>query len=193
MIIIGYPGVGKSYAAEQIPNVIDLESSIFKHLDKENANEFTVYLNSNGTAAAHWNAKLYVDLAVSLSNQGKIVCVSSHQAVIDELLERRMKYEGEIAVCYPSLSMRDDWVDQLYSRAQGVQIGLDNDEEYQKNTRALKRAVDHYEEDIEHLSHLPFIKIVLGEDTVFEGDKVNHLSDWLKAKDRAAKQIEREK
>lgn len=90
MIIIGYPGVGKSVAAEKFIQVIDFES--------HNARE-------HSTIA-------YCILAETLSKQGYIVCVSSHPDVINQLVEST----EQIYICYPSIEQKDQWVSMLRHR-----------------------------------------------------------------------------
>ena len=64
MILMGYPGVGKSTFCKKTPYAIDLESSLF-----------------------HDIFELYVDVALDLSRQNKLVMVSCHNEVYGLLLK----------------------------------------------------------------------------------------------------------
>lgn len=92
MIIIGYPGVGKSTASGSDRKFIDFDSSL---VPKEDG----------------WEVP-YVKVATQLSKDGYIVFVSSHKSV-QELL----KECGEtVVVAYPSLLLHDFWIDKLRAR-----------------------------------------------------------------------------
>ena len=93
MIIIGYPGVGKTTAAANFIQVIDFESHI---LDQKTSESITNYCK----------------LAESLSKQGYIVCVSSHSGVIDYLV----KSTEQIYICYPSKELKQSWISMLRHR-----------------------------------------------------------------------------
>ena len=92
MIIIGYPGVGKSTLSNNRSNVIDFDSSL--------------YLKQG-----YWE-DLYVQKAMELSDKGNIVCVSSHK-MVQELLK---SYRGKVVVVYPSLALHDFWINKLRER-----------------------------------------------------------------------------
>ena len=66
MIIVGYPGIGKSTLCQHRENCIDLESSCF---DKSNKKWYKDYCN----------------VAVDLHKQGNIALVSNHESVYEEL------------------------------------------------------------------------------------------------------------
>lgn len=93
MIIIGYPGVGKTTAAANFIQVIDFESHI---LDKKTPEAITNYCK----------------LAESLSKQGYIVCVSSHFDVMDYLA----KSTEQIYICYPNKDLKQSWIAMLRHR-----------------------------------------------------------------------------
>ena len=91
MIIIGYPGIGKSTLAGQ-NNYIDLESSNFWNKGKR-PDDWYIY---------------YCNIALDLSRQGYVVFVSSHEAV-----RNRLKYaitDERIICIYPSLELKDEWI-----------------------------------------------------------------------------------
>lgn len=118
MIIVGYPCIGKStYANSHWYNVIDLESSNF-------------------IKDGSW-VESYCNVAIDLSKHGYDVFVSSHDAVRKQLL--KSGYEFIFAI-YPSLSMKDKWIERLHNRYL--------DTELDKDYRAWQRAVSHYDEDV---------------------------------------------
>ena len=120
MIIIGYQGIGKSTLAKCGKDYIDLESGNF----------FVDGVRPDG-----WE-KIYAQIARHLSEQGYTVFVSSHKAVRDAL-----RYIGvPVGVCYPSVELKDAWIDKLQKRY--------DDSHLEKDYRALKNAVDRYEDNI---------------------------------------------
>lgn len=125
MIYVGYQGIGKSTICQNIDKCVDLESSNF-YVDGER--------NEN------WH-KIYVSIAEHLSNQGKIVFVSSHKAVREEMAKLGIPFK----VIYPSLELKGEWIKKLSDR-----YHLDMTE---KNYKALKFAVVNYDESISDLSN----------------------------------------
>ena len=92
MIVIGYPGVGKSTVAKRNDVYVDFDSSMFPKKDG-------------------WEEE-YVNNAIGLSKQGHIVFVSAHKKVQDLLFDC-----GErVVVVYPSLTLHDFWIDKLRDR-----------------------------------------------------------------------------
>lgn len=135
MIIIGYPGIGKSTLAGRESGCIDLESSDFKEL-------FPV---------GQWVAP-YCTMAENLAKQGFTVFVSSHEAVRSCFYFRETKDLGFI---YPSLKMRKEWIYKLLNRA--------DDTKLEKDIRAYKRAEACYLLDIKRMremaKHYPHCEI----------------------------------
>ena len=135
MIIIGYPGIGKSEASKQFIEVIDLESSF---ITKE-----------NGLLSFDGQFNGYCKLAEYLSKQGCVVCVSSH-AVVQKLLLRSTE---QIYICYPEEELKDFWIHRLRQRY--IEDSTD------KNYKALERVVEHFDEDIKAMKNSGFDKIEL--------------------------------
>ena len=96
MIIIGYPGIGKSTLAGRDHKYIDLDSSNFK---------------INGEKSEDWY-KVYCKVAEDLSRQGYIVFVSSH-SVVREALKGS---EEAVAVAYPVGALEKQWITKLGDR-----------------------------------------------------------------------------
>lgn len=120
MIIIGYPGIGKSTLAGRDHKYIDLESSNFK---------------IDGERSEDWY-KVYCKVAEDLSRQGYIVFVSCHSAVREAL-----RNSGEIvAVVFPTSSLEKEWIVKLRDRYEETNS--------YKDEMAYKRAKDHFYEDI---------------------------------------------
>ena len=102
MIVIGYPGIGKTSYVIRNVCAIDLESSCFQ---KE----------------SNW-AVSYCNVAIDLANQGFDVFVSSHDAVRKALIASGY---DELFAIYPSIDMEKQWVTRLYNRY--WETGLDKD------------------------------------------------------------------
>lgn len=119
MIIMGYPGIGKStYSRESNERVIDLESSLFNK-----------------------DYEQYVRVALDLESQGYIVFVSSHIEV-GELLKSAIKEDPDlkVGVCYPIRDLRDQWLKKLKNRYKQTQLI--------KDMRAMKHCEEYYIADI---------------------------------------------
>lgn len=126
MIIIGYPGIGKSTLAGK-DNCIDLESS-----------NFIV----NGDKIKNWD-DIYVNVAKDLSKQGFTVFVSSHGLVTNKLLNCK---DAKVVTIFPSLNLKDEWVEKLRKRC--------NQTKLEKDVRAYVRARTFYDDDIKNLMQL---------------------------------------
>ena len=126
MIIIGYPGIGKSTLAFHRMECIDLESSIFN-------------IDANGSKPDGWE-RSYCLAAIELSRQGYTVFVSSHRDVVDFL--KPLNAHDVYIVC-PSKKLKKDWLNKLRLRALTTHSA--------KDIRAYNRAESHYDEDIDYL------------------------------------------
>lgn len=133
MIVIGYQGIGKSTLAGRDNKFIDLESGNFW---------------IDGKRADDWY-KPYCKIAEHLSQQGYIVFVSSHEVVRKQLENT----EETVVVAYPSLELKNEWIEKLEERYQ--KSGLE------KDYKALMNAKDRYEENIKELSKTHFNTIRL--------------------------------
>lgn len=94
MIIIGYPGIGKSTVAKNDYRFIDLDSSPWKDIP-------------------NW-AKYYIDVAEELSSQKYYVLVSSHDVVRNRLYRSK----EPVVLCYPDPKLKGPWISKLYHRFQ---------------------------------------------------------------------------
>lgn len=110
MIIIGYPGVGKSTASNSFTEVIDF--------DFQGDYEIDYYT--------------YCMIAEGLSKAGYIVCTTSHKEVMDYFT----KSKEQVAVCYPHKDLKSFWITELRKRY--VESNdVDNDKNYKAYMRAL--------------------------------------------------------
>ena len=125
MIIIGFPGIGKSTLAYNNDKFVDLESSYFKTADVRNED---------------WVVE-YCQCAVYLSLHGFIVFISSHKVVRDYIA--KMRTNELVAYVFPSKRIGEQWIKKLEERY--MNSGLD------KDYRAFIRARDHYDDDIREL------------------------------------------
>lgn len=122
MIILGYPGIGKSAVCKNRSGWVDLESSNFN------------LKTDDGVAQ-------YCCVAMDLSDQDKTVFVSTHENV-RKFFESVPKRDF-VAVVYPKLELKEAWIKRLTARYN--KTGLI------KDRRALSRAEENYEKDIEAL------------------------------------------
>ena len=125
MIIIGFPGIGKSTLAYNNNKFVDLESSYFKPVNNRNDD---------------WVVD-YCKLAELLSKNGSIVFVSSHKAVRDYIA--KMRTDELVACVFPSERIREQWVKKLEDRYM--------DSNLDKDYRAFIRTRDHYDDYIREL------------------------------------------
>ena len=134
MIIIGYPGIGKSTLANKKNGYIDLESNNFSHNDIRPDNWYIYYCK----------------IADYLSKQGYNVFVSSHKEVRKCLKD----CTSEILICiYPSILLADKWIEKLKQRYEQSHL--------EKDYKAWKNAEDRYHENISELMMcgIPHIEI----------------------------------
>ena len=168
MIIIGYPGVGKTDASKNFAEVIDFESSVFgpkAYMKEEKIVEETNSISS-GFSKEHWIP--YVKMAEELSRQGLIVCVSSH-SFVQELL---LKSKEQIYVCYPNKDLKVEWQRMLRDRY----LNGDKEDE-EKNIKALEHVYYEFEYDIDDIMDSPFDKLELPMGTFLTNvlvDSINH-------------------
>lgn len=128
MILIGFPGVGKSTLAYHCDNVIDLESSLF---------------NIDGEKIENWVIP-YCNLARWLSHCGFTVCVSSHEEIRREL--ERKPGQRQVLI-YPSLELKDKWIDKLKVRNDAAQN--------EKTRRSYEYVRDNYESAVNSMMRQP--------------------------------------
>lgn len=132
LIMIGYPGVGKSSCAGK-ENCIDLESGNFWIGDYRAEDWYIPYCN----------------IALHLASQGYTVFTSSHRNVVDYLKSVPLPENiGKVVVFCPRGRDRKEWIDRLQKRYN--QTGLN------KDYKALMHAKEGYLEDIIELVNCGF-------------------------------------
>lgn len=120
MIIIGFPGVGKSsvanpaHTSKRFTGYIDLESSNFPKTEG-------------------WE-NVYCQVALALSQQGYDVFVSSHKQVRDYLA--MFQDVDDIIEVFPEDYMHDIWIDRLTKRY--------NSTKEEKHKKALEYMSENY-------------------------------------------------
>lgn len=129
MIVVGFPGIGKSTLASKHDHIIDLESSSFWKTDR----------NGDKTRPYDW-CVYYVQIAEHLSKQGYTVFVSSHPEVRKYLEKHSTE---KYIVIFPNTHLKDDWLKRLYQRYENT--GLD------KDLRAYKYMEKNYLNSVEEL------------------------------------------
>lgn len=140
MIILGYPGIGKTTFCRSDGNVnmrcIDLETSNF--------------YDENGKRPDEW-WKYYGNIAIDFSNQGYTVFTGMQKEVVEYIKEH---HKGQTFLVFPSLKLKNSWVEELKYRAK-------KSGNNPKDLRALNRAIEKYETDIENLKKLdlPYYEI----------------------------------
>lgn len=134
MLIIGYPGIGKSSCCNLDSRFIDLESSNFIH-DLENLN---------------W-PKSYVNVALDLHRQGFIVFISSHYIVRDLLIEEFKKDKtldsSSLLIIYPTMELKEIWQERIQKRLDKTHL--------EKDKRAYNRVLNFFDQDIASLANTP--------------------------------------
>lgn len=125
-IIFGYPGIGKSTLARNCKDFIDLESSVFK---------------INGERDPNWY-KVYVDMAIHIANQDRIVFMSTHPWTRDYIATKE-NLDIPVLIVYPSIDLKDFWNLK-------VSIRYTNDPN-QKNLTAMNKVKNDYDKDIKGL------------------------------------------
>lgn len=137
MIIMGFPGIGKTtlcQKSEQIGHkwhkqLIDLESSVFLHTDKEEITEE--------------QAKKYVQLALHLSRHGYHVFISTHP-IVYETVEKLIAKPYEALAIYPDLSLKKEWLQRLEDRYMQTR--------HSKDLRAWSTMVNIYDDAVSKLN-----------------------------------------
>lgn len=147
MIIVGYHAIGKSSISGchthseklGLARFIDLESdSFWVHRIGGDHRDMRTILSRDG----NWYL-VYCNIAKRLSEQGFHVFMSSHKLVRETL--RTGEFDGiPKAIVYPSIDLKDQWIERLQER-----YDLSKSE---NDFKALTEAKDMYEEKIQDLS-----------------------------------------
>lgn len=138
MIIIGYPGIGKTTLASLSNKYLDLESSLFNKNKEEKIEDWYIY---------------YCRIAIQLSEQGYDVLISSHSIVINYLIKTGWIDKTNCICIYPALSLKKEWIKKLEDRYKQTKLS--------KDERAYQNVKLYYTDQITILNQLPISKIEL--------------------------------
>lgn len=141
VIILGFPAVGKSRLKEMFKNsdikVVDSDSSMFDKSD----------FPAN-----------YMRHIESLIGKVNIIMVSTHETVREAFKSADFIYDVPMYICYPSLELKDEWLDRCRNRC--------------NNEKFIKLIDDNYEQ---------WIKDIMGE-TQFEHLMIDKPDEFLSDK-----------
>lgn len=139
MIILGYPGIGKSSIAG-FDRYIDLDASNFRFFPE-------------GPKISGWE-KVYVQFAVDIARQGYTVLIGTHASSVRHFAMNKESYDDiSIGIICPSAALRDAWIDRLRTRMLKTKLP--------KDQRAYDKACDSFDQDIWKLTHsgLPCVEL----------------------------------
>lgn len=130
MIIIGFPGIGKS----SVTRAYDGDTNTTGYIDLE---------SSNFVKDENW-VKEYCDLAIDLELQGYKVFVSSHKKAREYLVDKQDIFPDVIEV-FPLKELRTDWLNRLESRYMKCKTV--------KNERALNYMRNNFDIAVDEMEH----------------------------------------
>ncbi len=111
IIISAFPGMGKSYAVEHLPQ--------YKMLDLESSNYSWIKTN-DGKVRNPLFAQNYIDHLKQLKSQGlyQVVFVSSHKIVRQALQHNKIRYY----FVYPDISLKEQYIRRFIQRGNDSQF-----------------------------------------------------------------------
>ena len=130
MIIIGFPGIGKS----SVTRAYDGDTNTTGYIDLE---------SSNFVKDDNW-VEEYCCLVIDLDLQGYKVFVSSHKKVREYLAEKQDIFP-DIMEVFPSKEMRIEWLNRLESRYMKCKTA--------KNERALNYMRNNFDDAVDEMEH----------------------------------------
>lgn len=130
MIIIGFPGIGKS----SVTRAYEGDTNTTGYIDLE---------SNNFVKDDNW-VKEYCDLAIDLELQGYNVFVSSHKKVREYLAERQGTFPDIVEV-FPSKELCGMWLNRLESRYMKCKTD--------KNERALNYMRNNFDTAVDEMEH----------------------------------------
>lgn len=130
MIIIGFPGIGKS----SVTRAYNGDTNTTGYIDLE---------SSNFVKDDNW-VKEYCGLAIDLDLQGYNVFVSSHKNVREYLAEKQDIFP-DIMEVFPSKEMRTEWLNRLESRYMKCKTD--------KNERAFNYMRNNFDDAVDEMEH----------------------------------------
>lgn len=142
LIVCGYPGVGKSSIAGW-NNCVDLKSSYFSY-------------RCNMPQKLDYWVPQYCKVAMDLAMQGYTVLTSTHEQVIKYFIEHTQGTElspslrGVVVFC-PDHRYKPEWVERLNNRLCQDATNHMSTDILEKDLRALRRVIEHFNEDMDFL------------------------------------------
>ena len=111
LVISGFPGIGKTYAQQNLAgNVLDSDSSNFSWLRNADG---SIKLDTNGTKLRHPDfPNNYMEHIKGNMGKADIVFVSSHDNVREALNKAKIPH----VLVYPSYEMKDEMVQRYIKR-----------------------------------------------------------------------------
>lgn len=100
IILMGFPGVGKTYVKEKYKGSNDL-----KILDSDSSNFDKSDFPNN-----------YINYITEQIGKYDIIMVSTHKEVRDAIKNSSISLMCPIYICYPSLDIKDEWLERLRKR-----------------------------------------------------------------------------
>lgn len=158
MIIIGFPGIGKS----SVTRAYEGDTNTTSYIDLE---------SSNFVKDENW-VKEYCDLAIDLDLQGYSVFVSSHKAVREYLAERQGVFPDIVEV-FPSKELYGVWCQRLSRRYQ--------DSPTEKNIRAFDYVRQNFDDAVDEMERDAIIhKVRITKENMNDLQKamVDYLNKW---------------
>ena len=129
LIVIGYPGIGKSTVVKSSSaKIIDFESSLF-YIDSKRQHDWY---------------KIYAKQATELAKQGYMVLVSSHKEVRDEFAKYIPNSAFDIVTIAPAYHLEKEWGEKLRARNKANPT--------LKNSAAYTNVIEHYRENISDMA-----------------------------------------
>ena len=154
MIIIGFPGIGKS----SVTRAYEGDTNTTGYIDLE---------SSNFVKDDNW-VKEYCDLAIDLELQGYKVFVSSHKKVREYLAEKQDVF-SDIVEVFPSKEMRTEWLKKLECRYMNCKTD--------KNERALSYMRNNFDGAVDEMENDAIIhKVRITKENMNDLEKA--LSDY---------------
>lgn len=154
MIIIGFPGIGKS----SVTRAYEGDTNTTGYIDLE---------SSNFVKDGNW-VKEYCGLAIDLDLQGYNVFVSSHKNVREYLAEKQDMFPDIVEV-FPSKELCDMWCQRLSRRYQ--------DSPTEKNIRAFDYVRQNFDDAVDEMEHDAIIhKVRITKENMNDLEKA--LSDY---------------
>lgn len=145
VIILGFPAVGKSRLKEMFKNsnikVVDSDSSMFDKSD----------FPAN-----------YMRHIESLIGNVHIIMVSTHDTVREALKSADFIYNVPMYICYPSLELKDEWLNRCRNRG--------------NNEKFIKLIDDNYEQWIKDImGETQFEHLMIDDPNEFLSDKIKEI------------------